>query len=325
MDRGCSGRTIQGDGGSSVWGQQGCTELCPGRDDGTAQNLQVQISRSNNVGVFEQGACYCQPDQEEQTNPAAASWEMSHVCNPWSSQGPPTTLIPAGNNTTQHKGSGRFLQHRVGEFLTWVVEEPTKWDTLTDLIRTNIKVVGRLSYSDHELWNSGSWEVGEVPRLVSHISISTSEQILSFSKTYLEESHGTWLGTDEQSLKAGWFSRSPPPSLRMVQPDKQESNQKWWRGLMDKQEEQGSFIPTEGVGQRTSKQTVHVQILGSEGIWRNRTMERRFWALSSPFTFFVTCEFSFFLPKRKMYWKLIYFSQYNHFSNLANTFYSWGW
>lgn len=35
---------------------------------------------------------------------------------------------------------------------------------------------------------------------------------------------------------------------------------------MDKQEEQGSFIPTEGVGQRTSKQTVHVQILGSEGI-----------------------------------------------------------
>lgn len=104
-------------------------ELCPGMDDETVQNLQVRTITRNNVGVFEHGACYCQPEGEEQMNPSADNWKKSHVCKPWSPWGTPTTPIPAGHNTAGHKWSERFLEHKDGDFLRRVVEEPRKGDT----------------------------------------------------------------------------------------------------------------------------------------------------------------------------------------------------
>lgn len=106
----------------------------------------------------------------------------------------------------------------------------------------------------------------------------------------------------------------------MVQPDKQESKQKWQKVFVDKQKEQGSFIPTEEVRQRISKQIVHAQILGPEGICRKIPTETGFCVLSGSSTFLWYVNLGFFCLKRKIYWKLIHFSQHNHFSNLANTF-----
>lgn len=97
---------------------------------------------------------YCLPDWEEQMGPSADSQKQSHVCKPWSSWGTPSTQIPAGHNTAGHKGSERFLEHRDGDFLMQRVEEPAKADT--DRSDTNMKVVGSLGFSDHELWNSRS-------------------------------------------------------------------------------------------------------------------------------------------------------------------------
>lgn len=87
----------------------------------------------------------------------------------------------------------------------------------------------------------------------------------------------------------------------MVQPDKQESKQKWQKGFMDEQEEQGSLILTEGgVGQRIFKQILHAQILGLKYL-KESPYRRRILCSEQLFHLFVTREFRFFLLKRKIY------------------------
>jgi len=62
-----------------------------------------------------------------------------------------------------HTQSRRFLQSIDGNFLTQVIEKPTRRAVLLDLVLMNkaglvedVKVGGRLSCSDHEMWSSGS-------------------------------------------------------------------------------------------------------------------------------------------------------------------------
>lgn len=118
----------------SLWRQQGCTELCPGMDNERAQNLQLRISGSNNVGTFEllpawlEGTDepFCrQPEEISCLQALVLMGDSNHPDTCWTQ-----------HSRTQHKWSERFLEHRDGDFLMQRVEEPARGDTRIDRIQT---------------------------------------------------------------------------------------------------------------------------------------------------------------------------------------------
>ncbi|GAB0205364.1 hypothetical protein GRJ2_003002000 [Grus japonensis] len=148
------------------------------------------------VGVY-----YRPPDQEEEVNEAfyreleVASRSLAFIfigdfnCPDICWKG----------NTARHAQSRRFLQSIDDNFLTQVVEEPTRRGVLLDLVLTNkeglvedVKAGGSLGCSDHEMVEFRNLRGRS--RAISRITTLDLEKlILASSKTCLGESHGLGL------------------------------------------------------------------------------------------------------------------------------------
>ncbi|GAB0206526.1 hypothetical protein GRJ2_003118200 [Grus japonensis] len=136
-----------------------CIELCLGMDEERVESLWVRMKGQANMGDTVVGDYYRPPDQEEEVD--EAFYRQVEVA----SQSQALVLMGDLNhpdicwkgNTARHAQSRRFLQSIDDNFLTQVVEEPTRRGVLLDLVLTNkeglvgdVKVGGSLGCSDHE-------------------------------------------------------------------------------------------------------------------------------------------------------------------------------
>ncbi|GAB0207491.1 hypothetical protein GRJ2_003214800 [Grus japonensis] len=137
-----------------------CMELCLGMGQEPAESSWVKISRQTNMGAVVLGICYRLPDQEEVVDEAFFKQleEASHL----------QALALMGNfnhpdiywkdNTAGLEQSRRFLKCTDDNFLTQVIEGPTRKGALLDLTLTNkeelvgdVKAGVSLGCSDHEM------------------------------------------------------------------------------------------------------------------------------------------------------------------------------
>ncbi|GAB0209089.1 hypothetical protein GRJ2_003374600 [Grus japonensis] len=137
-----------------------CIELRVGVDEERVESLWVRMKGQANMGDTVVGDYYRPPDQEEEVD--EAFYRQVEVAS--RSQ----ALVLMGDlnhpdicwkgNTARHAQSRRFLQSTDDNFLTQVVEEPTRRGVLLDLVLTNkeglvgdVKVGGSLGCNDHEM------------------------------------------------------------------------------------------------------------------------------------------------------------------------------
>ncbi|GAB0209149.1 rapamycin-insensitive companion of mTOR-like [Grus japonensis] len=137
-----------------------CIDLRLGVDEERMESLWVRTEGQANMGDTVVGVYYRPPDQEEEVD--EAFYRQLEVAS--QSQ----ALVVMGDfhhpdicwkgNTARHAQSRRFLQSIDDNFLTQVVEEPTRRGVLLDLVLTNkeglvgdVKVGGSLGCSDHEM------------------------------------------------------------------------------------------------------------------------------------------------------------------------------
>ncbi|PKU36607.1 adaptin ear-binding coat-associated protein 1 [Limosa lapponica baueri] len=129
------------------------------RDD-EVERLWVRMKGKANKGDFVLGVCCRPPNQDEQVDEALYK-RLAEV-----SQLPALVLVGDFNlpdicwkgNTAESRQARRFLKCMEDNFLTQLVEEPTRGGTLLDLLFTHkeglvgdVEVGGRLGLSDHEM------------------------------------------------------------------------------------------------------------------------------------------------------------------------------
>ncbi|GAB0205201.1 hypothetical protein GRJ2_002985700 [Grus japonensis] len=137
-----------------------CIELPLSVDEEQVEILWVRIKGQATMGDTVVGVYYRPPDQEEDVDEA--------FCRQLEVASRSQALVLMGDfshpdicwkgNTARHTQSRRFLQSTDDNFLTQVVEKPTRRGVLLDLILTNkeglvedVKAGGSLGYSDHEM------------------------------------------------------------------------------------------------------------------------------------------------------------------------------
>ncbi|XP_063280190.1 uncharacterized protein LOC134564864 isoform X3 [Prinia subflava] len=137
-----------------------CMEVCLGVDDKQVESLWVRIKGQTSKGDTVVGVCYRLPEQEEEVD--EAFYRQLEAASQFQA------LVLVGDlnypdicwrsNTAKHKQSRRFLESIDDNFLSQVVEDPTRNGVLLDLKLTNregligdVKVGGSLGSSDHEI------------------------------------------------------------------------------------------------------------------------------------------------------------------------------
>ena len=137
-----------------------CIELSLGADEERVESLWVRIKGQANMRDTVVGVYYRPPDQDGETD--EAFYRQLKVA----SQAQALVLMGDFNHpdicwedhTARHAQSRRLLQCIDDNFLTQVVQEPTRRGALLDLVLTNteglvrdVKVGGTLGCSDHEM------------------------------------------------------------------------------------------------------------------------------------------------------------------------------
>ena len=137
-----------------------CMEPWLGRADEPTESLWVRLEEKTGKGGIVVGVCYRPPDQEEQADEAlyrqiGAAWHLQALVLTGDFNHPD---ICWRDNTAGHKQSRRFLERVDDNFLTQVIEVPTRRGALLDLLLTDkeglvgdAKVKGSLGCSDHEM------------------------------------------------------------------------------------------------------------------------------------------------------------------------------
>ncbi|GAB0209615.1 hypothetical protein GRJ2_003427200 [Grus japonensis] len=155
-------RTARRGGGVALYvrEQLECIKLCLSVDEEQVESLWVRMKGQANMGDTVVGVYYRPPDQEEEVDEAfyrqlevalrsqalVLMGDFNHPDICWKS------------NTAKHAQSRRFLQSIDDNFLTQVVEDPTRRGMLLDLVLPNkeglvgdVKVGGSLGCNDHEM------------------------------------------------------------------------------------------------------------------------------------------------------------------------------
>ena len=134
-------------------------ELSLGVGAGRVQRLRVKMKGPANTRDAVVGVCYGPPDEGGEANEAFyRQWQAASRCQALVLTGDfslPDTCWKA--NPARLTQSRRFLQSTDGNFLTQVVEEPTRQAVLSDPFFASrglvgdVKVEGSLGRNDHEM------------------------------------------------------------------------------------------------------------------------------------------------------------------------------